>query len=127
MNFDQTPEFSKELKKFSKKWRSLPSDIIVLQDVLSTLYKGANGLSAKHIRESFFNTKRGTVLQIISDKCEVVKVRVDCIDLNKDMLRVTFINFKDTIIFIELYAKKDKAREDNNRIQKYLKIVMQSE
>lgn len=120
MNFDQTPEFSKELKKFAKKWRSLPADLDVLQQALATLYIGANGISPEHIRETFFATKKGAVLQVVSKTCEVVKVRMDCSDLNKDMLRVTFIQSEKSILLVELYAKRDKAREDSPRIQKYL-------
>jgi len=120
MNFDQTSEFSKELKKYTKRWRSLPSDLSVLQQALTTLYLGANGISPAHIRETFFATKKGAILRVVSKTCEVVKVRMDCSDLNKDMLRVTFIQSKKSILLIEIYAKNEKAREDSSRTQKYL-------
>ena len=123
MNFDQAPEFTKELKRFSKKWRSLLADLKILQKAIVTLYKGANGLPAQHIRESFFATKKGVVLRVVSENCEVVKIRLDCIDLNKDMLRVTFIQYRDNILLVELYAKNQKAREDSARLQKYLKLI----
>jgi hypothetical protein len=121
MNFEQTPEFSKELKKLGKKWRSLPSDLAVLQAVLATLYKGANGISAEHIRKTFFANKKGVVLQTISDEFEVVKVHLDCAALNKDMLRVTYIRTSNSVLLVELYPKNEKAREDAVRIKKYLR------
>lgn len=123
MNFDQTPEFSKELKKYTKKWRSLSSDIESFQQALATLYLGANSIPAQHIRDTFFARKKGAVLRVISETSEVVKVRLDCADLNKDMLRVVFIQTKKSILLIELYSKNEKAREDNSRIKKYLKTV----
>lgn len=123
MNFDQAPEFTKELKKFSKRWRSLPADLEVLQKAILTFYKGANSIPAKQIRESFFATKKGAVLTTVSENCEVVKIRLDCKDLNKDMLRVIFIQSEDNIFLVELYPKNEKSREDSARLQKYLKLI----
>lgn len=120
MNFKQAPEFAKELKKFSRKWRSLPIDLEALQKVVVTLYKGANSIPAKQIRESFFATKKGAVLRVVSEECEVVKIRLDCSDLNKDMLRVIYIQSQNDVLLIELYVKSEKSREDNLRIKKYI-------
>ncbi len=121
MNFDQTSEFRGELKQLSKKWRSLPADLEVLQRAITTLYLGSNGLPAEHIRESFFSTKKGAVLSVISESCEVVKIRLDCADLNKDMLRVVFIQRGDAILLVELFAKNAKSREDRHRVKRCLK------
>jgi len=121
MNFDHSNEFARELKSFSKKWQSLPEDLISLTKVLSTLYFGGDGLPPERIRETFFASKRAAVLQTGSEEQEVVKVRLDCRDLNKDMLRVTYIRKGDHILLVELYAKNQKAREDVARIKYYLK------
>lgn len=99
------------------------ADLEVLQKAIVTLYKDANGIQAQHIRESFFATKKGAVLRVVSENCEVVKIRLDCSDLNKDMLRVTFIQSENNILLVELYAKNQKAREDSSRLQKYLKLI----
>ena len=123
MNFDQTSEFAKELKRFSKKWRSIYSDLELLQQALRTLYLGSNGIAADHIRESFFATKKGAVLRVLPGGCEVVKVRMDSVDINKDMLRVVYIRDAKSILLVELYAKNDKSREDLTRTQKYLKLI----
>lgn len=121
MNFDQTPEFAKELKKLSKKWRRLPDDLLVLQAAIATLYTGANGLPASHIREAFFSTKKGAVLTVLSDDCEVVKVRLDSQDLDSDKLRVIYVRRGDNVLLIELFAKNEKPRENQERIKKYTK------
>lgn len=95
----------------------------VFREVILTLYEGANGLPADHIRKLFFASKKGAVIQAESNKYEVVKVRVDCADLNKDILRASFIYSGKTITLVELYAKNEKSREDISRIQKYLKYI----
>lgn len=121
MNFDQAPEFAKELKKLSKKWRRLPEDLLVLQAAITTLYKDANGLQATHIREAFFSTRKGAVLTVLSNDSEVVKVRLDSQDLDSDKLRVTYIRRHDAVLLVELFAKNEKSRENQERITKYTK------
>ncbi len=121
MNFDQTGEFAKELKKLGKKWPSLSDDLEALKKVLATLYLGGDKIPAEHIRETFFASKRAAVLQTVLEGKEVVKVRLDCRDLNKDMLRVIYIRNKSNILLVELYAKNQKPREDIMRIKHYLK------
>ncbi len=119
MNFDQTPEFAKELNKFSKKWRNLPEDIAKLQKVVTTLYKGADGLPAKQIRQAFFATNKAAPLTILSAKCQVVKIRLDSQDLNSDKLRVVYSQSEDSVLLIELFSKNKKIRENHERIKKY--------
>ena len=93
MNFEQTDEFKKELKAFSKKWRSL----------------------------SFFANKKAAVIKITLQDAEAVKIRLDCRSLgNKSILRVIYIRNRHTITFVELYSKNEKAREDSKRLQSYL-------
>lgn len=121
MNFEHTSEFKKELKRFGKKWPRLGDDLIITQTVIATLYHGSNGLNPKHIREMFFASKKGAVLQSVSETTEVIKMRVDSQDLNRDMLRIIYIRVADTIYFVEIFAKNEKAREDKSRIKRYLK------
>ncbi len=119
MNFDQVPEFQKELKKLSKKWRRLSEDLATLQNAITTLYKGGNGLDAASIRQAFFATKKGAVLTKLGADHEVVKVRMDSQDLNSNNLRVVYVRNGDRVLFIEMFAKNDKPRENQERIQKY--------
>ena len=99
----------------------MPGDLLELQKVITTFYLGANGVLSQHIRESFFSTKKAAVLSKINDSCETVKIRFDSQDLNSDMLRVTYMQNGESILFIELYSKSQKNREDQERIAKYTK------
>jgi hypothetical protein len=122
VNFEQAPEFRKELKRLAKKWRSLPLDVTDAQLGLIPLYVPQDGVDIKLLREAFFATKRATILQ--EDKrYEVVKMRLDCASLNgSDKIRIVFVAIRngDTIKFIELYSKNEKSREDPKRIQEYI-------
>lgn len=126
MNFSSTPEFNRELKTLSKKWRSLPNDIEVAKKTLPLMYQLQNNETPDVLqmrRDGFFNNKRATVLQTTDDGKEVVKMRLDCVSLgSKDIVRLVFVCVKsaDTIMFVEIYAKNIKQREDQSRIKKYL-------
>lgn len=124
MNFDQTDEFQKELKKFKKKWRSLPADLAAAEKIITDLYIGQkDNENLAEYRASFFNNKRAAIISPAKDGKEVIKMRLDCESLgNKDILRLIFIcviNNK-SVTFIELYAKNQKSREDTKRIKHYL-------
>lgn len=117
MNFEQTPEFEKDVKRLAKKWRSLPNDIIDVQLTIAEVYND-NELFA----QKFFNGKRATKL-MVTEKYEVVKMRLDVESLGRsDKVRVVFVAVKagNEVRFIELYAKNEKSREDQARIKKYI-------
>ena len=121
MNFEQTDEFKKELKAFSKKWRSLPDDLEKLMLVLPALYPERRDAEFDNFRESFFANKKAAVIKITLQDAEAVKIRLDCRSLgNKSILRVIYIRNRHTITFVELYSKNEKAREDSKRLQSYL-------
>lgn len=122
MNFEQTDEFKKELKKLQKKWRSLPQDIVAAELQISALY--SDDVDAAEYRAAFFNGKRATILQVLENGTEVVKMRLDVESLGtSSKLRVVFIAIVTTnsILFVELYAKNDKENLDKSRIKKYLR------
>lgn len=113
MRFSETSEFSKELKRYSEKYRSLTNDV----ERFRTLIGSSEALEAIH----FFEGNQATKLQV-TDDYQVIKARLDCADLgNKQVLRVVYINTKQSVIFVELYSKKEKNREDTQRIKQYLK------
>jgi predicted nuclease with TOPRIM domain len=123
MNFSSAPEFEKELKQLSKKWRSLPDDIEYVKPRIEKLYKGDSLYEMYEFRNAFFNGKRATVLNKINDDVEVVKMRLDVESLgSSDKVRIIFIAIysKDEIKFIEIYPKNEKSREDQQRIKRYL-------
>ncbi len=118
MKFEQTLEFQKELKKLSKKWRSLPKDLKNAQKVINLLYNN------QLFRDNFLKSKKATILTTTENK-EVIKMRLDCASLgNNKRTRLIFIGLKseNKVNFIELYAEdNNKSREDQKRINKYLK------
>jgi hypothetical protein len=121
MNFEQTPEFKKDLKRLLKKWRSLPIDIEVAERNLVPLYVPQPDVDLMEFRKAFFNRKRAAII-LSNNMYEVVKMRLDveCIG-RSDKVRVIFVavNNEHTIRFIELYTKNEKEREDLERIRKY--------
>jgi hypothetical protein len=125
MNYSFSPEFKKELKSFSKKWRSLGDDIEYAKPRIELLYHGESAVAVEEYRKAFFNNRRATVITKFDDGREIVKMRLDVESLgSSDKVRVVFIAIRDDdeIKFIELFAKNEKQqREDQKRINKYLK------
>jgi len=122
MNFEQAPEFQKDMKRLGKKWRSLPQDIIDAQMGLLPLYIPQEGVDITIYRNSFFGTNRATILHQ-GERHEVVKMRLDVADLGRnDKVRIVFIAVisENCVLFIEMYAKNEKSREDQSRIKRYL-------
>ena len=123
MNFEQVPEFQKDLKRLSKKWRSLPQDIKAAERDILPLYVEQEGIDINRLREAFFGGFKATLLTT-TPRAEVVKMRLDVADLgSSDKARIIFVAVKseNTITFIELKKKNEKPREDPKRIKKYLK------
>ena len=121
MIFDRTLEFNRELKILKKKWPSLPDDLLIIEQVIKTLYVDLDGVDRSTVRKNFFNSKRATILSQ-TEAYEVIKMRVDCASLgNKDSVRLVcvFIVTKETALFVELYSKTGKPRENTARWQKY--------
>lgn len=108
MNFDELPEFQKELKRLGKKYKSLPDDLQEFCNVVSAVPLG----NSKH----FNIITRNEVFYI-------VKARLFCRYLKGASLRIVYAYFEQEqrIEFIELYFKGDKENEDRDRIKEYLK------
>ena len=122
MNFEQTPEFQKDLKRLSKKWRSLPRDIESVERDILPLYVEQKGVDMIRLREAFFGGYKAAVLMTTAD-AEVIKMRLDCESLSTNSkTRLIFVAVKTegAIRFVELYAKNEKVREDPTRYRKYL-------
>lgn len=108
MNFNELPEFQKELKRLGKKYKSLPDDLQEFCNVVSVVPLG----NSKH-----FNVITQTEVFYI------VKARLFCRYLKGTSLRIIYSYFEQEqqIEFIELYFKGDKENEDRERIREYLK------
>ncbi len=125
MNFEQTPEFAKDLKRLSKKWRSLPSDIEYVKPRIESLYTPREDIDLEQYRSDFFGGKGATILQS-AEGYEVVKMRLDVAALStNNKVRLVFVAVvtENKVVFIELYAKSEKDREDAKRINRAVGIL----
>ncbi len=121
MNFEQTPEFSKELKKLSKKWASLPSDLLIAKKIISSFYVPQKEVDLEETRKLYFNGKRASIKKSINGR-EGIKMRLNCASLGSNQkLRIIFIaiKIKNTVLLVEIYSKSKKSREDEFRFKKY--------
>lgn len=89
MNFDELPEFQKELKRLAKKYKSLPDDLEEFRNVVSVVPLG----NSKH-----FNVITQT------EVLHIVKARLFCRYLKGSSLRIVYAYFEKNqhIEFIEL-------------------------
>ena len=108
MNFDFSDEAIKDCKKLSKKFFSLSSDLEELKKLLSIQPLGVG----KHF-----------VILKNTEQLQIVKGRLFCRSLKKSSLRVIFSadSSHENILFLEIYFKGNKEREDEQRIKNYLK------
>lgn len=105
--FKKLPEFEREFKKLSKKYRSLEEDLKNLENVLESYPTG--------IGKNFTITH-------YEDSVKIVKTRLVCRSLRDRSMRVIYA-YHDKIfefMYIEIYFKGDKENEDRDRIKQYL-------
>lgn len=109
MNFNESPKFRKELKRLSKKYKTLREDVEVLCKVLSYAPFGDES-------KDFNIISQGAGVSII-------KARFFCRYLRRSSLRIVYayIENKERIDFIEMYFKGEKENEDTERVREYLK------
>lgn len=113
MNFKETSDFKKDLKKLVKKYQTLPKDFNELKEIYLTNLPQGNGIkhwNLLHKSESF----------------EIYKMRMQCDSTKGKSFRIIYTyNFKNKQIefieFIEIYFKGNKESEDKNRIKVYIK------
>jgi hypothetical protein len=108
--FTQLPEFEKELKKLSKKYPTIESDI---KDIKQILLTSPTGFGKNFI--------------VISSKenIKIVKVKIHCESLRSRSMRLVYSYREDKIefLYIEVYFKGDKENENRERIDEYLKSI----
>lgn len=107
MNFSETDAFSKDFKRLSKKYRSLPNDLLEFKRIVSEIPLG----SGKHF-----------VVLRENEGVKILKARLFCKYLRGASLRITYA-YRETeaiIDFIELYFKGEQVNEDKNRIKDFL-------
>jgi len=112
MRFNYLDDFLKDLKSLKKK---IPS----LEDDLKNFEKFIPGVD-------FGQNKRFVVLTEDTQKqIKIIKTRLMVRSLkgsDKTRLIFSFCVHEDCVDFIELYLKNQKSREDESRIEEYLKF-----
>jgi len=106
-NYNEQPEFSKEFKRFSKKYKSLPDDLEEFKRVVDVVPLG----NSKHFNVITRN-----------EQCVIVKAHLFCRYLKGSSLRIIYAFYHQSckIDFIEIYFKGKKENEDRERIKDYL-------
>lgn len=125
MNFDETPEFRKDVKALTKRVPTLAADLKRVRARIESLYMLGDDMNEAELAEfrmQFFSGKVATTLPGSTSEVEIVKIRLDSdTDQYRNKLRVIFTSIKtgDRVTFIEIYSKNDKDREDSARIRRY--------
>ena len=114
MTFEELDEFNKDLKKLLKKFRSLNDDLETVKKVLKVE-------PGERPPFSFRIDNLGIVTCVIKVKkiaCKSLKGK----GVNSG-LRLIYAHFENEnrIVFVELYHKSEKEKEDRQRILKYFK------
>lgn len=105
--FTQLPEFERELKKLSKKYGTLESDI---EDIKPILLACPTGIGKNFIiMKSLPNIK-------------IIKAKIHCESLRSRTIRLIYSYKPDKIefMYLEIYFKGDKENENRERINNYL-------
>lgn len=114
MEFLQFPEFSKELKKLKKKYKTIDDDLRKFQKVL-------------RVRPMGDGTKHWNVISK-TETVVIFKARLSCAYLKRTSLRIIYACNKQnekivSVTFLEIYFKGNKTNEDRVRVEEYLKHV----
>lgn len=107
MNFNESNEFTKDFKRLSRKYKSLPDDLFEFKKIILKYPLG---------------TGRHFAVLTESQVVKIVKARLFCRYLKGSSLRIiyAYCEPKQVIEFIELYFKGDKENEDWSKIKNCL-------
>lgn len=106
--FYQLPQFEKELKKLSKKYPTLPTDI---EDIKPILLESNTGIG-----------KNFTIIST-AENIQIVKVRILCESLRARTIRLIYAYHANKIefMYLEVYFKGDTENENGDRIEEYIR------
>lgn len=117
MQFRQRPDFTKQLKRLKKKYRSLDADLERLEKVLRVKPQGDRGRHWNRLHAS-------------SDgKVTILKVRLSCAAMRGETrFRVVYAHNESSqevvfIDFIELYFKGNQENENRDLIIEYIREI----
>lgn len=118
VEFEAVPEFPKELKKLSKKYRSLNEDFEKFQKVLTKTLP-------EHTSGTFEISGLGANVKIPIYKVKHFRSRDFRGKGYRSGFRIIYAHVQDSqkIIFIEIYHKSNKTNHDKGRIKKYFEDI----
>src|ERR1700741_175660 len=118
MIYQSIPEFYKDLKKLSKRYRTLEEDLETAKKNAIELFhiKEVNNLSVFPMPG--FSLEKVKICKIKKFSCKALKGKGV-----KSGIRVVYAFYPETqlVEFIEMYYKADQENEDRNRIVEYIK------
>jgi hypothetical protein len=111
MNISESDEFKKDFKKLRKKYRTLDSDFETAKRVIATEPTGDG-------------TKHWNILWQ-KESMSVMKVRMMCRAIKGASFRIIYFydGEKADMLFIEMYFKGNKVKEDRQRIEDLIKEI----
>jgi mRNA-degrading endonuclease RelE of RelBE toxin-antitoxin system len=110
MNFDELAEFKKDLKALLKKYRTLNEDLGLVKKVLEVMPDERPPFSFR-------------IDNLGIETCIIKVKKIACMALKgrgvNSGLRLIYAHYptEGIIVFIELYHKNDKEKEDKQRIK----------
>lgn len=117
IEYEESAEFKKDLKKLVKRFKSLPDDLVTVKKAVIELWhiKGIDNLSTVEI--SGFSSEDFCFCKIRKFACKSLKGRGV-----HSGIRVIYKWHKriNKVIFVEIYFKGDKESEDYDRIKEYI-------
>lgn len=114
MEFEELDEYVKDLKRLTKRFRTLPEDIETLKKVLEV---EPDALPPRSFKISGLGIETN-VIKVKRLACRAIKGQGGNTGLR---LIYAYDKDKQKITLIELYFKGDKEIEDRERIKKYFK------
>jgi len=116
-DIQQVPEFDKDLKKLTKKYRSLPEDLAIF---LKAMTAGFPEPLPGTVRISGLGSQVTIpVYKVRHFRCKTLLGKG-----SRSGIRVIYAHHRvdgaDKVLFIEIYCKSDRENEDRARIFQYL-------
>jgi mRNA-degrading endonuclease RelE of RelBE toxin-antitoxin system len=115
---DCLPEFEKELKKLSKKYRTLETDLKIFISVQLRLFHELNQDNGGIVNIAGLGIEDPKIYKARKFACRALSGTG-----SNSGIRIIYAYFahENRVRFIEIYYKGDKAMEDRDRISKHFK------
>jgi len=116
MQFEETPEFQRDLKRLLKKYSTLEDDIAILKRTLSVI--SSHPQPPISVRIPGIGLEHPVIIKIRKFACKALKGRG-----SKSGFRLIYAYYEkeEQIKFIEIYFKADQENENRERILEIFK------